>query len=1190
MRACLLSLVLLTGLVHAAEPIDGRSRERWRPALAWVTNPPQQYAVRADAEGSLVFSARGAGGELPFLLSLSPAELDGDSRYLLLRYRAEGLVTTPGNYFLHAEEGTPGGRALLLGDEVVSDGAWHLAAIDLVALRPAQPLHLLALKVRVGTTGQANVTVQRIWFADELPAGAQMARAKGAPSRSVRWGWDRLQPLDVMRGWNLAPADDCGASVTGTQATFTVGNPNRGMRWRAKLPEPVDLGTLNQLTFRYRVDGALGPTAYAIWLGDRAEGSGGHAVVAVPAARLISDGQWHRLTVALGQKWSATHLAVGIDALGEPVRLTFDTITFSAGPPDQTVAEALPHERLEAPWPTGRDGWRPLRTPAAGGRSAASLPRQLQLADWLAAPEIAAVSVPFSVATDPAQVRQTGTTDLGAIRWPLPAGAGEIYLLYAVAAPANEPFGIDSHSPRPMEWLDVPEKAVCEVRYADGPPDFVLPTDVATGHLGFARGLGVGAVRTDLARRPTELVLHDYMRSASFALLGVTVRPEPRVAPFGWTDLTYPTPPAGALRGKSLAGQLAAEGGLRWSTLGVAGLPEVLQAGGGPVFQVSVGGRALRSESWKLIREEPAGAGRRYVLRCGEPSLEAQVDAVPAGNELRLNLSLRNLSGQPLTMSARFPMLSDLRLGTAAETWYLFGKRGGIINYRPVQFREPLGECHPLQCDGVFNPKLGVGLALLTHETQPKHHFVNFAKTATGVNWAPEYVDRDLGPGATWAASEAALQLVEGDWRAIFDAYRAWLKTWYRPPAAKPWWTRSFADVGAFAHYDGNPDPKARGAIQPLIEQSRRYLGSCDLVHLFGWAATKQYGDWGDYEHYDLAVGGLDYFRGNIAAAQAQGVAVSLYLDAYLSCERGQLIGAKAREWAMKHRDGSPQYIKEYDAYNQCPYLPGWQDYLSATYGRIARATGVKALYIDEFGTTDGRWTCWAKDHGHDAHEIPYAGEVAMLQRIRAAVGPDVALYTEYPPAEVARQYQDGSLTYQAIWSVDQEPLAPHFIDLPRFAFPAFKQLHLIHYVAVRDGNDWPLKYPFFNGESYRVGAPNLPGFDERAMAFQRRAVEVLCALREAFASDDVEPLVPTLVPGVFANRFRTPRTCVWTLYNSNSRSVRGPLLRVPHVERATYRDAWRDQALQPAIEAGQALVGTELGPKAVGCVVQQRP
>jgi hypothetical protein len=210
----------------------------------------------------------------------------------------------------------------------------------------------------------------------------------------------------------------------------------------------------------------------------------------------------------------------------------------------------------------------------------------------------------------------------------------------------------------------------------------------------------------------------------------------------------------------------------------------------------------------------------------------------------------------------------------------------------------------------------------------------------------------------------------------------------------------------------------------------------------------KQYGDWGDYDHYDETVGGLEYFRDNIRRVQDRGIAVSLYLDGYLSSEKGQFAGAHVKEWAMKRADGSPEYIPTYDAFNQCPYLKGWQDYLSAAYRRVQNDLHPKIMYVDEFGATDGRWMCFAKDHGHNGWEIPYAGEVAMLKRIREAVGPGVALYTEYPPAEVSRQLLDGSITYQALWSADEEPLAPHFIDLPRFAFPDFKQLHIIHYAA----------------------------------------------------------------------------------------------------------------------------------------------
>jgi hypothetical protein len=190
----------------------------------------------------------------------------------------------------------------------------------------------------------------------------------------------------------------------------------------------------------------------------------------------------------------------------------------------------------------------------------------------------------------------------------------------------------------------------------------------------------------------------------------------------------------------------------------------------------------------------------------------------------------------------------------------------------------------------------------------------------------------------------------------------------------------------------------------------------------------------------------------------------------------------------------------------------------------------------------------------------------------------------------VSRQYLDGSITYQALWSADQEPLAPHFVDLPRFVFPAFKQLHIIYYVPNRAGNWWLLKFPFFNGEVYRTGEPNLPGMDEPSLAFLRRAVQLQCGHRAAFASHDVEPLVRTEVSGVFANRFSAAGETVWTLYNANGRGVRGPVLRVPHLAGATYEDAWNGTALTPAIEGDTASLAVDLGPKAVGCLVQRRP
>ncbi len=1208
----LLLLLLMSALpVAAQKPLDGASAPRWTACPGWVSNLPAQYGV-TDEGGVLLFQVDGAGSEMPWQISFREDEIAGDARYLLVRYRAEGLLETAGNYFLHGYEGTPGGRRYADSDEVRSDGAWHTIAVDLAKVAPNEPTVQLAVKVRVGRAGKASLRVERVSFADELPAGAALARTQSAASRSVVLDWARVLPLKPSPGWTTRPATDFGAAADGTAVTFTVRGPGKQMRWPLSLPEAVDLSQLPWFSMRYRASGQLGMGTYAVWLGEDASGAKGQSCHPLLARDLVADGQWHTFSVRLGTHFRATQLAIGLDCAGSEAQMVLDNITFASGPAAWPVAKALPHEASSAPWPAGKDGFAVLPVAIGGGKPSPFFARRAGLSDWFSASSIVVGGVPFAV-SPVEQVVQSGTAELKALEMALPAGAREVYLLTAAAAPPSEPFGLDSAHPRLMEVLAEPEKVVFEIRYAQGPPDFVLPLQAATGKWGLKRGLAVHVVHPDPARRATTLLLHDRMQTASFAILGAsTLAGTPRIAEPGWEHLRYPAPPVGALRaagrpaGATASGQPArpevprvASGalaagfgtaaGLTWSDLSAAGL----SVARGSVFEVEVGGSVLPAADWKVQRSEKVGAqgiGRRYFLRNAAAGLGAVVECTPGKeHELLLGMRLVNEGAVAVTATLRFPVLRGVRLGSVADTWYLYGRRGGIVNHVPAAYREPLGEPHPLQVDGFFNPRRGLALACMTHDTVAQHHFIRFSKGDTGGEWSPEYVERDLPAGASFAATEAALVLREGDWRAIFAAYRSWLATWYKAPAEKPWWRRTFSFLGCNAHYDHTPDPKRRGAIQPLVDTCLKHIGVCDYVHLFGWGASKQFGDWGDYGHYDETVGGKEYFRDNIGRAQAAGVGVGLYLDGYLSSDKGEAVGARAREWAMKRPDGSPNYVKEYDSYNQCPTFEGWREHLASTYARIHRDLGVKGMYIDEMGSTDGRWCCYAKDHGHNGYEIPYAAEVATMKGIRQAVGPEVALYTEYPSAEVSRKYLDGSFTYQALWSVDQEALAPHYVDMPRFAFPAFKQFHIIHYVRPYAGNWWLFKFPFFNGESYDLSGPGLPGFEAAALAFQKRAVQTLCAHREAFSSSRVEPLVRTEVAGVFANAFHAPRESVWTLYNANGRSVRAPVLRVKHLPGATYQDAWAGKALKPEIRAGWATLAVDLGPEAVGCVLQRR-
>ena len=142
--------------------------------------------------------------------------------------------------------------------------------------------------------------------------------------------------------------------------------------------------------------------------------------------------------------------------------------------------------------------------------------------------------------------------------------------------------------------------------------------------------------------------------------------------------------------------------------------------------------------------------------------------------------------------------------------------------------------------------------------------------------------------------------------------------------------------------------------------------------------------------------------------------------------------------------------------------------------------------------------------------------------------------------------------------------------------------------VPLADGNWYLLKYPFFNGDGYYLKSTCLLT-DDHSRAFYRNAFRVQHTHADAFTSTDVEPLVGTEVPHLFANRFSTPEKTVWTLLNANYRTLRGKLMRVAHRPGATYADAWTGRPVAVETHGGTAELSFQIGPRSVGCIVQEQ-
>lgn len=283
----------------------------------------------------------------------------------------------------------------------------------------------------------------------------------------------------------------------------------------------------------------------------------------------------------------------------------------------------------------------------------------------------------------------------------------------------------------------------------------------------------------------------------------------------------------------------------------------------------------------------------------------------------------------------------------------------------------------------------------------------------------------------------------------------------------------------------------------------------------------------------------------------------------------------------------------------ECLYVKPWRDYLVQRFRAVEKTLGVKGMYCDELGMSLRARVCYDTGHGHPAPQYMAAGENRMMKELKAAL-PQTAIYNEFGGTDVGSQFTDGGLSYLTSWNyyspewfnvagnVSYDAIAPHYLDLRRFAFPDLKTFDVMLNQTPWESGNWSLgKMPFFNGNAYYhrfdVGA----GADQEAVAMFLKIRELQRLYAAAFSSADVEPLLSTPHPHIFANRFSSAKQDVYTVFNAGFRTASGGLLLVKHTQGATYTDVWQGHPVEVLrVEEGQALLNMRLPPRAVTCIV----
>ncbi|HUT90156.1 MAG TPA: DUF6259 domain-containing protein [Thermoguttaceae bacterium] len=1174
----------------AAEPIDGRSVARWAAQPDWSPGQAATDCGARDRDGWLEFSVAGRDRVMTWTRELAPEELGHEPRYLVFRYRASELSSVPGSYLLVAWDGSPHTRHFLGRDRLVADGREHVLVVDVLSYAPPSPIERLAIRIGPAPSDRGRLLV-KMEFTDEVPEGVEPIRQAPREPEKVRIEVEDF-PWQPSPHWTPRPPDDHGIEPTEGAVRFQMTGQQKSMRWSAKPPDGLDLARMPYVSVRYRARGKFGPYGYAFYLGVLDAEGKRTSTYAMEPGDVDGDGRWHVFHKKLDERGVGSSMAVGIDSLSPAAEIEIDYVEYSSLPPRTPIEEILAFEPREAAWPNGKDGLVTVTLPDRAAPPNHFMIPRMGIGSWFPAAHVTVEGIPFEVATDPSAIFASGTVSEDKLAVDLPPDAREVLLLLAAAFPSSEPFGADWRRPTPLRMLAEPERMTIELVYADGTSDHVLPIHAAKGEYGVGHDVALYAVPPSPGKSPNRLILHDNMPSASFGLLGVTANTgEPRVPKPELHEIWYPEVEKPPLSDATIA--FGAADGLTWDTIRSPMLQGAVELAGRPVFSLTIDDRELPSSQWNVEEVEKRGDVLRAVATYSDEdvSLRAQFEARKTDrNAAVLSLGLLNTGKTPVTAALFFPCVSGLRIGSVDDTWYFCARRGGVINRVPCFWRDEIGESHPLQVDGFFNPVIGAGICFMPRDLEGVFRWHRVEKDETGGAYSLEFLPQMVPPGETWESVPVQVAVVPGDWKDQFHVYRSWVKTWYEPMVPrKPW----FARVFAFPSYSPT-SPMSRPIDERLdlvgkSREIREALGACDYMHLFAWAKSEEYGHWGDYDHYHQ-LGGKERFVEAVRRCREQEVPVGLYLDGYLVSTKSQKPSNDQRkQWAVRQQDGRMLYHDDYDAHSMCPYVPAWRDYLAAAYRRVAHEIRPSGMYLDELGKCMTHRTCYAEDHGHRTPMGTSPGEWVLTRQIREAVPPEIATYCEYVPADVACQYLDGAFGHVPLYGhrSGYDEVAPHYVNLQRFALPDFKTFELIYSVPLENGNWYLLKYPFFNGDGYYLKGTCLLT-DEHSRAFYRRAFRVQHAHADAFTSTDVEPLVRTEVPNLFANRFSTQKKTVWTLLNANYRTLRGKLMAVEHRDGAQYFDCWNERPVDATAVGDRAELRFEIGPRSIGCIVQQ--
>ncbi|MHB9035721.1 MAG: DUF6259 domain-containing protein, partial [Armatimonadota bacterium] len=596
-----------------------------------------------------------------------------------------------------------------------------------------------------------------------------------------------------------------------------------------------------------------------------------------------------------------------------------------------------------------------------------------------------------------------------------------------------------------------------------------------------------------------------------------------------------------------------------------------ITSSGGRLFGVVVGDRRVYSDEVTVRNSEIAKSASSLLVPFDLPDgLGSGALLLSSGNQAGiLDACLTLTSGVSDKWRVLFPLIEKLSVDGISpdKIEFFFPFQEGWLGRGEYDLSISYGFRGWLPILAAWNPN-GSGIAVQSRDATFTYRSLRFRNASSDGKSKPYYPDSlempaafpmdgsglsmsvspigfNLDKGDTWKSATAAIQVYDGKelFKAPFKSYEKWARsTWWKHKQTPDWLRDSFLSFAVHEHVGNAGFVKGLRGDDKFIcsEQAEKYnktLGGHAFVELAGW-----YNNLGDYL-FEPLWGGSKAMRQEIELCHKANTRVCLYMNGRSTWTTCRISREHAKEWGLMRSPGKLDdewsgvengvFIQ---CVGMCNQVKGWQDYLRDTVTRVLNESGADAVRLDTLAQAD---VCYNSNHPHPVD--PLQGVMTYLETVRRGVdkvGPEKAMLAEFCGSDAAARYLDGALAQgHDIDTPLVSEMTAYGVSPFRFVFPDVK---CIEWGNVPKDYHNTSRRMLFNGIGITVSDLN-----DAQLAEVTKFEKAMRSVGDILGSTNCEPLVPTLVSGLYANRFTLKDRQVFTFWNQSGSDVNGSVIKI---------------------------------------------